>query len=48
MSAKAERLANLATYLLEVDRPVPLTTIVERVSGYPEPRVGTDAVHPGP
>jgi proteasome accessory factor B len=34
--SKAERLTNLVTYLLEVERPVPLRAIVERVPGYPE------------
>lgn len=34
--AKAERLANLVTYLLDVEQPVALRTIVEQVAGYPE------------
>jgi proteasome accessory factor B len=32
---KVERLANLVTYLLDVERPVPLADIVAKVPGYP-------------
>ena len=37
-AARVERLANLVTYLLNVDRPVTLTTIIQDVPGYPESR----------
>lgn len=36
MVDKAERLANLVTYLLSVESPVPLADIVRRVPGYPD------------
>lgn len=34
--SKAERLANLVSFLLEVERPVPLRDIVAKVPGYPD------------
>jgi proteasome accessory factor B len=36
MTTKAQRLANLVSYLLDVPRPVSLREIVTRVEGYPE------------
>src|SRR4051794_26171286 len=36
MTSKAERLTNVVSFLLDVERPVTLREIVARVAGYPD------------